>query len=91
MTQYLIMAAIVLWAVLYSAWAFVPSASRRVAAARVSGWARRFGLGERGAQGLRARLAQPSSCGACSSCSGCGNTEAADARAVRVARDARPH
>ncbi|MDP3856366.1 MAG: hypothetical protein Q8Q73_01245 [Stagnimonas sp.] len=90
MTQYLIMAAIVLWAVLYSAWAFMPSAARRAAAARISGWARRLGLGEQEARGLQASLAKPSSCGACSSCAGCSKPGVPGSRAMDVVRNAPP-
>jgi len=91
MTQYLIMGAIVLWAVLYSAWALMPAASRRAAAARVSGWASRFGLGKRAAQGLQARLAQAGGCGSCSGCSGCGKPGAEGGREIHVVRNASPH
>ena len=86
MTQYLIIAAIVLWAVLYSAWALMPAALRQAVATHVAGWARRCGLGDRGAEKLRAELARPSACGACSSCPGCAKPAAAT-NPTRVERD----
>jgi hypothetical protein len=70
--QYLIIAAIVVWALLYSAWSLMPAGGRRALAERAAGWARHWGLGEKQVQGLQARLAQPGSCSGCSTCSGCG-------------------
>ena len=91
MTQYLIIAAIVLWALLYSAWSLTPAGLRRAFAARAAGWARRFGLGERQAQGLQDRLAQPGGCSECSSCPGCAKPAAPGARVIPVEPGPRPH
>jgi hypothetical protein len=71
MIQYLIVAAIVVWALLYSAWSLMPAIGRRALADRAAGWASNCGLGKKQVQGLKARLAQPGGCGACSTCAGC--------------------
>ena len=91
MIQYLIIAVIVLWALLYSAWSLMPAGARRTFAQRTAGWARHFGLREKHAQGLQARLAKPAECGACSSCPGCGKPTAAPSRAIPVGKDPRAH
>jgi hypothetical protein len=83
MSQYLIIGAAVLWALLYSAWALMPGAWRRYCAARVAGWARRLGAGEQRADVLQARLVRPTGCSECSSCAGCGR----GARATPPAED----
>jgi hypothetical protein len=72
MIQYLIIAAIVVWALLYSAWSLMPAGGRRALADRAAGWASYCGLGEKQVQALNDRLAQQGSCGACSTCAGCG-------------------
>jgi len=91
MIQYLIIAAIVLWALLYSAWSLMPTGARRALAERTAGWARRFGLGEKQAQGLQARLAQPGNCGACSTCPGCGKPATPAARVIPAEHGPRTH
>jgi hypothetical protein len=89
--QYLVIAAIVLWALLYSAWSLMPARARRAMAMRAAGWARHFGLGEEQAQDLQARLAQPRECGACSTCSGCGKPAAPAERVFPVEHGHRSH
>jgi hypothetical protein len=91
MIQNLIIAAIVLWALLYSAWSLTPSGARRAFAARAAGWARRLGLGESQAQGLQATLAKAGNCGACSTCSGCGKPATPSARAIPVEKTPQSH
>jgi hypothetical protein len=71
MIQYLIIAAIVVWALLYSTWILMPAGGRRALAGRVAGWASYCGLGEKQVLGLKARLAQRGGCGAWSTCAGC--------------------
>jgi len=71
MTQYLVIAAIVFWAVLYSAWSLMPAASRKAAATRLAAWAGRAGLGSERARTLQATLARSGGCSACASCKGC--------------------
>lgn len=75
MIQYLIIAVIVLWALLYSAWSLMPAGTRRALARAAVGWARCAGLGDRQAQELQDKLAQPVACGACSTCSGCSKAD----------------
>jgi hypothetical protein len=91
MIQYLVIAAIVLWALLYSAWSLMPAGARRALAQRAAGWARHFGLGEKHAQGLQTRLAQSGSCSACSTCSGCGKPPTPAARVIPVDNDLTSH
>jgi len=91
MTQYLIIAAIVVWALLYSAWSLMPAGARRTLAERAARWARHWGLGERNVQRLQARLAQPGNCGACSTCSGCGKPATPAPRVITVENDASAH
>lgn len=76
MTQYLVIAAIVLWAVLYSAWSLVPAAWRQAAAARLAAWAGRAGLGRERTRSLQATLARGGGCSACASCKGCAKPDA---------------
>lgn len=71
MTQYLVIAVIVFWAVIYSAWSLMPAGMRRAAAARVAAWAGRAGLGRERASTLQATLARGGGCSACASCKGC--------------------
>lgn len=80
MTEYLIIAAAVLWAVLYSTWALLPAALRRASAELVARWATRLGMGAGKAGQLRATLARPTGCGACSTCAGCGSKPPAPAQ-----------
>lgn len=89
MIQYLIIAAIVLWAVLYSVWNLMPAGARRALAQRAGAWARHAGVGEKQAQELQDRLAQPASCSACSTCSGCSKPSASAARSDNG--EPRPH
>jgi len=84
MIQHLIIAAIVLWALLYSAWSLMPAGARRVVAQRAAVWATHLGLGEKLAQALQARLAQPGNCGACSDCAGCGKSASPATRVISV-------
>lgn len=71
MIDTLIIAAIVLWAVLYSARSLMPGGARRALAERAAGWARSLGLGERQVQGLQATLEKSGDCSSCSACAGC--------------------
>ena len=72
MIQSLIAGAIVIAALFYSAWVFMPAAWRRAGAARMAQQASRSGMQAQAARQLQARLEGASACGECAGCKGCG-------------------
>jgi hypothetical protein len=80
MTQYLIIGAIVVWAVLYSMWSLMPAAWRRGAAARIASRAA-AGLGTERARALEATLSRSGTCSDCAECKGCVRPPASSAQA----------
>jgi len=83
MTQYLIIGAVVSWAVLYSAWSLGSPAWRRAVAAQLAGWARRAGLSRERAHTLKLKLGKSGGCGECALCHGCAKASLAKPGAGR--------
>jgi hypothetical protein len=71
MLQSIIVGVIVVFAVLYCAWIFLPAGWRRHGAARLAAHASRSGLDASTARELQARLERTAACGECASCKGC--------------------
>jgi hypothetical protein len=71
MIQSLIAGVMVIAALLYSAWVFMPAAWRRAGAARLARQAGRSGMQAQAARQLQSRLERASACGECASCKGC--------------------
>jgi hypothetical protein len=71
MTQYVVIGAAVLWALLYSGWSLMPAGWRRSLARRLGGWAARSRLGRERARSLESTLLRTGGCSACDSCKGC--------------------
>jgi hypothetical protein len=76
MTQSLIIGAIVVWAVIYSAWSLMPAGLRKSAATRVASWVGRAGLGSERTRALEVTLARTGSCSECAECKGCARAPA---------------
>ncbi|KAF1043819.1 DUF6587 family protein [Xylophilus sp.] len=72
MTQELIVALIVVLAVAYAAWHWMPQGLRRRLAGGIAGGSRRLGASDAQAERIAQAVGAAGGCGSCDSCNACG-------------------